>query len=180
MSAGKSTIGQLLSEKLDLPRYSLDELRWGYYQEIDYDKDKADEIAQAEGIAGIMRYWKPFEAYAVERMLSEHNHCVIDFGAGHSVYEDEILFARVQQALAPYPYVILLLPSPDLDESIEILNNRFVKTAEAEGETIPDEVLLVNEHFVKHPSNGILAKMIVYTKDKKPEETCLDIVSAIS
>jgi ribosomal-protein-serine acetyltransferase len=35
----------------------------------------------------------------------------IDFGAGHSVYEDEELFARVQQALAPYPWVILLLPS---------------------------------------------------------------------
>ena len=26
---------------------------------------------------------------AVERLLSVHNHCVIDLGAGHSVYEDD-------------------------------------------------------------------------------------------
>jgi hypothetical protein len=75
--------------------------------------------------------------------------------------------------------VILLLPSPDLEESTKIVNDRFVKTAEAEGEAISDEVMAVNAHFVKHPSNQKLAKMIVYTKDKSPEETCAEIVSTI-
>ena len=180
MSAGKSTVGQLLSEKLSISRHSVDEFRWDYYAEIGYDKDTASAIGKAEGMAGLLRYWKPFEAYAVERMLADHSHCVIDFGAGHSVYEDEALFARVHQALAPYPYVILLLPSPDLEESIKIVNERFVQGAEAEGETISDEVLMINAHFVKHPSNQKLAKLIVYTNGKTPEETCDEIVSAIT
>lgn len=63
-----------------------------------------------------MRYsdnWKPFEAYAVERMMADRPLAVIDFGAGHSVFEDETLFERVRVALEPFPNVVLLLPSAD-------------------------------------------------------------------
>jgi shikimate kinase len=180
MSAGKSTVGTLLADQLNLPRYSVDEFRWDYYNEIGYDEAKAAEIAKSdEGMAGLIRYWKPFEAHAVERMLSDYGRCVIDFGAGHSVYEDEALFARIQQVLEPYPYVILLLPSPDLDESVKIVNDRFMKMAQAEGETVHPDVLKVNEHFVRHPSNYKLAKLTVYTKAKAPEETCAEILLAI-
>src|SRR5690606_32472802 len=117
-------------------------------------------------------YWKPFEAHAVERILSEHHNCVIDLGAGHSVYEDENLFKRVQTALSTYPNVILLLPSPDLDESVSILNEReeFLR------EMKPN----INEHFIKHPSNHKLAKYIVYTKEKTPEETCDEILEFVT
>lgn len=180
MWAGKSTIGQLLAEKLALPNYPMDELRWKYYQEMGYDKEKAAEISKAEGMAGIMRYWKPFEAYAVERILADHSQGVIDFGAGHSVYEDEALLARVQQALAPYPYVILLLPSPNLDESVSILHERARQLAEEYGETLSADILASNEYFIRHPANHTLAKIVVYTKDKTPEETCAEIVLALS
>ena len=44
MSAGKSTIGSLLAEKLACPNYSLDDKRWDYYDEIGYDHATADEI----------------------------------------------------------------------------------------------------------------------------------------
>jgi adenylate kinase family enzyme len=181
MSAGKSTIGGLLAEKLGWPRYSLDEKRWEYYQEIGYDEAFADNIRQAEGMEGLLRYWKPFEAHAVVRILSDHSSGVIDFGAGHSVYEDDALFNRVQDALAAYPFVILLLPSPDLDESVEILNNRFVQMlAEEEGIEADSRTLQINEHFVKHPSNQLLAKKIVYTNGKTPDETCAEILQHIA
>ncbi|MEH2063239.1 MAG: hypothetical protein V7K50_13415 [Nostoc sp.] len=49
---------------------------------------------------------------------------MIDFGAGHSVYEDDALFKRVQKVLEPYINVVLILPSPNLEESIQILNER--------------------------------------------------------
>jgi shikimate kinase len=180
MWAGKSTSGQLLAEKLELPNYPVDELRWKYYEEIDYDEDKAAEIGKAEGMAGVLSYWKPFEAYAVERILAEHSMGVIDFGAGHSVYDDEALLARVQQTLAPYPYVVLLLPSPDLDESTSILHERVRELAEEHGETLTEDILASNEHFIRHPSNQMLAKMVVYTKDKTPQETADEIVALIS
>jgi hypothetical protein len=171
VGAGKSTIGKLLAEALGLQQLSLDEVRFGYYKEIGYDEEYAKELRQREGFLSLYQYWKPFEAYSVERVLAEYHNCVFDFGAGHSVYEDDLLFARVQSLLLPYKHVILLLPSPDLDESVAILHER--------DEWAANMGFDFHEHFVKHPSNHALAKFVVYTKGKTPEETCSEIVGMI-
>jgi shikimate kinase len=171
IGAGKTTIGALLASRLGLNQYSMDDLRWDYYFEIGYDEQLAKHKRETDGLWGVYQYWKPFEAYAVERLLSSYNQCVIDFGGGHSVYEDAALFQQVQQALAPYPHVVLLLPSPNLDESVQILNER--------NQYVPDDQPNINEHFVRHASNYHLAKLIVYTKGKTPEETCSEILHSI-
>ncbi|WP_420631738.1 shikimate kinase [Candidatus Leptofilum sp.] len=175
ISAGKSSVATLLVEALGCPRISVDDVRWGYYEEIGYDNALAGEIRQSQGITGLLEYWKPFEAHTVVRILADHDAGVIDFGAGHSVYNDEDLFKRVQMALAPYPFVILLLPSPDKNESVAILNGRFVEMLASEGVEANNELLQLNEQFVRHPSNYLLAKHTVYTKDKTPDETCAEI-----
>jgi len=163
---GKTTVGELLAAKLDVPQCPMDELRWEYYREIGYDADVQKSLWEQQGFDAVARYWKPFEAHAVERLLSAHHDCepgcVIDFGAGHSVYEDESLFARVQQALAPFPNVVLLLPSENLDESIQILAERTEGLAPSGFD---------HTVFVKHPSNHRLARHIVYTKGETPEQT---------
>lgn len=171
ISTGKSTLGKLLAEKLEILQCSIDDVRLDYYKEINYDEKLAKQIREEEGFQGIYRYWKPFEAYAVERVLSEYSNCVIDFGAGHSVYEDDELFRRVQQVLKPYINVVLILPSPDLEESIQILNER-------NGGIVSNEFDL-NEYFVKHHSNYDLAKFVVYTKGKIPEETRDEILKIV-
>ena len=168
IGAGKSTVGSLLATQLGLPQCSMDEYRWGYYQEIGYDEEMAKHKRETEGFWGVYQYWKPFEAHAVERLLSEYKNCVIDFGAGHSAYEDPSLFQRVQRVLDPYSNIILLLPSPNLDESVRILNER--------NKYVPSDSLNINEHFVKHPSNYELARFTVYTKAKTPETTCNEIL----
>ncbi len=178
--AGKSTIGKVLAEKLGLPQVELDEIRWDYYKEIGYDVAKAKEIADSEGMIALLQYWKPYEAYAVEQVLATHSNCIIDFGAGHSVYEDDSLFARVQAALAPLPYVILILPSPDLEESTAILNARFEELLQREVGTVDSGLLKLNEQFVKHPSNHKLAKMVVYTQGKTPESTTAEIIEKLA
>ena len=170
-TTGKSTVGALLANQLGLPQCSMDEQRWNYYKEIGYDEVLAKRKRETEGAWGVIRYWKPFEAYAVERLLSEHTNCVIDFGAGHSVYDAPFLFRRVQQALLPYPNVVLLLPSPDLNESIHILNER--------NEHLPDDIRSTNEYFVRHPSNYELARFTVYTEAKTPKETCNEILRLV-
>lgn len=177
---GKSTIAQLLAEALAVPRHELDELRWAYYREIGYDEQAAVLAASEQGMMGIINYWKPFEAHAVERALADHSNCVIDCGAGHSVYEDEALFSRVAQALAPFPQVILLLPSPDLAESVRILNGRFADLLSKEmGEADP-ELLRLNEDFVRRDCNRRLAKMTIYTQGETPEQTAQRILHGMA
>jgi shikimate kinase len=177
LGAGKTTVGRLLAEKLGLSQCSLDDVRWGYFEEIGYDKGLAAKIAQsAWDFRERLSYSKPFEVHAIERVLADHSHSVIDFGASNSVYEDQAQFARVANALVPYPNVILLLPSPDPAESVEILNERLTQIVKAKGEEVKQELFDLNEYFIKHPSNHRLAKMIIYTKGKKPEEICDEIL----
>lgn len=174
LRTGKSTVGRMLAKKLGVPHVSLDNERWAYYREIGYDDALAREIRQKGGFLALALYWKPFDAYAVERVLAEHRLCVIDFGAGASAHENAELFVRVQQALAAYPNVVLLLPSPDPDESIRILNER---TRDLVGTFA--QGFNWNEYFVRHPSNRTLAKYVVYTQGKTPVQTCAEILSQV-
>lgn len=57
----------------------------------------------------------------------------------------------------------MLLPSKNQKESIDILNERLKDVA-----TNKDAYKL-NEHFVKHKSNKLLAKHIIYTNGKSQE-----------
>ena len=168
---GKSTIGKLISERLELPQVSLDDLRWDYYQEIGYDPTLAKHIRKMGGFVALVFYWKLFDAYAVERVLADHRDCVFDFGAGHSVYESTELFKRVAHALEPYPNVVLLLPSPDVEESVHILNQRTSDLPGAFGQGFN-----WHEYFIQQKSNYELAKFIVYTHGKTSEETCDEIL----
>jgi shikimate kinase len=168
IGSGKTTVAELLSMKTGLPRRSMDELRWNYYDELGYDRDLARQKRTLEGFWGLYHYWKPFEAHAVERLLSSFRECIFDLGGGHTVYKDEELFQQVRALLAPYPHVVLLIPSPDPEESLEILHARNQYDSDGQRE--------VNEHLVYHPSNYELAKHIVYTKDKDPDQTCDEIM----
>ena len=165
VGVGKSTIGELLSRKLNIPQASLDKERWEIYSEIGYDFEYADKLMREEGFLGIYDYWKKFEAYSVERVLEIYEGCIHDFGAGQSVYEDEELFTRVRSVLEEYHNVVLLMPCANKEKSIEILfdRNKFEH----------------NNLFVNNNSNEKLAKITVYTEGKTPIETCEEIIEQI-
>ena len=168
--AGKSTVGKLLAEKLHLPQRSLDLIFDSYLDEIGYDRAHAAELKKI-GFYELTQYWKAFEPEGVARIVAEPEAAVIDLGGGHSVYDDANLFARVKKTLAPFPNVILIMPSPDLEESIAILNERtngFVSN----GYDFHDE-------FVRSRCNYELAKHTVYTKGKTPAETCEEIAKLL-
>lgn len=180
LGAGKSTVGRLLSEKLDLPLCTVDNVRWAYYAEVGYDKVLASKIAASDqGIQGVIRYSKPFEFQMVRRVLAEH-YGIIDFGASNSVYDDSDLMAQVELVLAPYPNVVLLLPSADVDESAKILKNRLIGMLNEAGKEFTDELFELNQYFIQHPSNYRLAKLVIYTKDKTPEKICDEIIQRLA
>ena len=170
--AGKSTIGRLLAERLGVRQVSLDDLRWAYYKEIGYDERLAKQVRAAGGFLALTLYWQLFDAYSVERVLAEHDHCVFDFGAGVGISESQEQFARVQQALAPYRNVVLLLPSPDIAESLRILNER-------DTEPPSDLNFDFNAHFLHHHGYQDLAKFTVYTAGHTPQATCDEILRLI-
>lgn len=161
---GKSTIGALLAERLQRPRAPVDQLRWRYYAEIGYDHEQARRLRASEGFAGVMRYWKPFELHAVARILGDYPGHIIDFGAGHSVYDDPAQMQRLQALLAPYPNVILLLPSPDADESIALLHERENQRTGVNG-------VELHRYLLEHPANRTLAAHTIYTQGQTPEQT---------
>lgn len=172
LGAGKSTLAALLAERLGVPRCPMDMERWPYMEEAGYDPAIADEIKRRDRHYGnVFAYWKRFEAHMVERLLAEHRGQVIDFGASQSVYEDEADFSRVQNALADYANVVLVLPSPDPAESLRVLKGR-VWDGVAGGFDF-------QAHFVHHPSNRRLATLTVYTEGKTPAETCDEILSRL-
>lgn len=179
LGAGKTTVGGLLAAKLSLPFCSVDTVRVEYYRTAGYEEEVASRIAASDrGLQGVIRYSKPFEARMVEQVLADH-FGVIDFGASNSVYEEPELFDRVERALASYPHVILLLPSPDPDESAEILRGRLTRMLNEAGKDYSDELFELNEVFIQHPSNTRLAKLVVYTKEKTPEQICDEILQKL-
>jgi adenylate kinase family enzyme len=176
MATGKTTLARLLAQKLGIVHYELDDMRWAYYNEAGYDQEVAEKIRVEEGFSSLNRYWKQFEIHAVERVLSDCPGGVISFGAGHSVYEDESLFVRAQRALAPYENVILILPCPNLEEAGKICKQRYIEQDQQDGIETPQEELAMIEQFVKHPSNQLLAKRVIYTNGNSPEQTCEEII----
>jgi shikimate kinase len=85
VSVGKSTIAGLLADRMGWPHVSMDAVCAGYYAEISADQAVSERPKQAADVRAAYQSWKPLEAYAVERILADHQHAVIDLGGGHSV-----------------------------------------------------------------------------------------------
>jgi adenylate kinase family enzyme len=175
IGAGKTTLGRRLAERLSVPQVSSDKHCWRYYEELGFSALPAEARRGSDGMLA-----SRFNVHAVERLMEEYGsrECVIDLGAGHSVYRDAPSLERVRKALAPAPHVILLLPASDQDESWAVLQERNTENdwlngfREAHGYD-------PNEHFLRHPSNFSLATSVVYTAGRSPEETCDDLLGQI-
>jgi hypothetical protein len=174
--AGKTTVAELLGQRLNLPVVALDDLRWDYYAEIGYDPDYAKQIRREQGFPALVEYWKPFDIHGVERVLAGYPQShIIAFGAGHSVYADPGYLERAKQALAGH-HVILLMPAPDIEDSSRILQGRLLKDEpELVGTTIP----MVNRQLMQDPSNVYLATATIYNANQTPEQTCTAIIEML-
>lgn len=161
MSVGKSTVGELLAKRLGIPQVPMDGQRWKYYAEVGWSPEEQEQIAKKEGFIGVFRYWKQFDVHAVERIFQEHKNCVIDFGAGHSVFDDDKDLERVSELLSPYTNVVHLLPSADMQESIAILSERRARTING---------IELIEFLISHPSYDALSNHVVYTEGKTHDE----------
>lgn len=177
VGAGKSTQGQLVAKALNKQSLSLDDVAHDYYVANGFGPSEFQEAKKDKGYLAAYRLWWPSLAYAAQQVVKDHMNCVIDFGAGHSHYEDTALFEGVQDALAGYEHTILLLPSADLDRSVSLLRQRCIDTRDRNW--IHDGYDFI-EHWVKDDCNHDLATTTVYTDGKSPEQTCEQILKTIN
>ncbi|MBA3869887.1 MAG: AAA family ATPase [Anaerolineae bacterium] len=177
---GKTTVAQLLGAMLNRPVIELDQVRWDYYNEIGYDADYAQQLRKKQGMKGLAAYWKPFDIHAVERVLSDYpSNTIISFGAGHSVYEDKGMLEQAKRLLANHK-VILLIPSPQVDESVDILGQRILAKEPHLTAEIVAGLSEINRFFLEHPSNYELATITIFTKDKQPAEVSQKIIELVN
>ncbi|KAL6879884.1 hypothetical protein HDV57DRAFT_521923 [Trichoderma longibrachiatum] len=172
--SGKSTIGRNVANALSKELYSLDRHREELYAPYGYDKTIAEKIYEEQDLWAFYQHWKPFEYKAVTHILQnakqegdEFYGKILDFGAGHSVFEDPDELAHIEALMKPYTNVFLVVPTEDVNEVVRI-------TEERRGHELG-----LNRHFVEHPSNKRLAKHIIYTKDMTAEECTGEVLRII-
>ena len=159
MGTGKSTIARLLAEKVgNRQRLSMDSR--GQFEEL-YKKEKS------------FRNFKNFEFALTGTILSSlKSPCVIDFGAGHSIYEDPILREKMKEICSQFKNIILLLPSRDNETSRRVLlERRNIKPGSHKDQD--------NWHFITSPNNYEIATHIVYEEGKSPKEILKEILNLV-
>ena len=155
--AGKSTIAEELSKRTGMPRLCLDVIANGMYK----DRTLMSKFSTPD----------QFKEYLLKSALEGAQvPGVCDFGAGHSIYKDNIIFERIKNLLLPFNNIVLLLPTSDVGYSLEILNSR---TTSIDGKR-------ENLDFLLSQCNEELATIIIYTNDKTPEEIADEILSMIN
>lgn len=173
MATGKSNVANILANKIAIPRIPMDRVRWYYYLKDGFNIETEKALPS---FRERMAYWKPFEVKAVHRIINEFAESIIDFGAGHSYYTDELQFIEVQEVLRPLPNVFLLLPSPDKERSLEICNKRL---EEKNGCPLDKTEIEANRDFIFHSSNYRLAKHIIYSENKTPEDVATEVIRSL-
>jgi len=180
--AGKSTLAKLIAKRLIWHQYSLDDKRYCYLKEM--EEYSTDLVNQMNRWKLSSPEWQKYNIYFVERFLAEYadsdENCVLDLGAGHSVYQDAELFNRTKEIFSPYPNIVLILPTEKTKEALELLLNQIRNDEHLKGSNYTnDRINEDNRFFLEHPSNRKLAKFVVYTKDKTPDETCEEICQLV-
>lgn len=168
---GKSTVGKILSSKLDCLYTALDDLELGYLTPQGYDHDHAMHIADEEGGFPYYAYRRSFFEDAVIRFLSEHRSGILDMGGGHPIMPEDANQQRVNDAFKPFKNVVLLLPSPSPEDFIPILRIRQGLDEDADD---------FNELYFKDDTFLKLATHVVYTDKKMPVEIADEIISRLT
>ncbi len=152
--AGKSTTAQELQKITGMSRLCLDRIANSIIGNIDRF-NSVDEF-NFSMISELLK-----------KVKNNHSYGIVDFGAGHSVYDDEKIFEEVKKLLHPFKNIVLLLPSKNETEALKIMEKRST------GDTRD------NEKFLKSPCNKELATMTIYENGREPSEIAEEILSKI-
>lgn len=172
--AGKSTVAPIVASLLGKPAVDIDDLAAYYLDEIGRGFEAMTRIGDAEGFMAAYLWWEPGLVHVVERTIEDHPGSVLAMGAGHTHFLTPGLFTRVERLLTEW-FPVLLLPSPDLNKSVEILRGRSIDERDTDWKH--GEVDFI-ERWVKDPENHQIAQLTVFTAGQTPNETAAQIADA--
>lgn len=158
MGVGKSTVARELCKRISLPRVSL---------------DNREQLARYYSQRDKFSHSKEFEFYLTASVLTDlKKPSVIDFGAGHSIYENPIMFFEMKKLITRFSNVIFLIPSEDKKKSIEILNERINRR---DG-NIPNATADSKRFIERSNLNSQLASITIYTQGKTSLEITEELI----
>lgn len=154
--AGKTTVAEELRKITQMPRLCL------------------DSIAKQDRSSGFRNNFKSADEYSanmikrvLERAKIDGIPGIVDFGAGHSVYDDLQIFNEVKRELSRFVNIILLLPSANAEEALQIMKQRSTGDYSK------------NRKFLTSQCNRELATMIIYGNNRTPNQIAVEIIEHI-
>ena len=161
MGTGKSTISKKIGHELNMPVISLD------------DREKLSQYYSQENT---FPHFKDFEFYLTASVLTNLKMpSIIDFGAGHSIYEKDVMFYEMKKLISKFSNVVYLLPCRDKVESEKILQERLQKRNHFSVSQLQN-----NHHFLNSGCNEALATIREYTGNKTVDEISQEVLEKIN
>lgn len=154
--AGKSTVAEELHKITNMPRLCLDRIANRARDTETRSRFKSSDDFNYYRISQVLRKAKEDDIYGI-----------VDFGAGHSVYDNKDILKKVKVMLKPFQNIVLLLPDKEEEKALKIMNERST------GDTRD------NKKFLESPCNKELATMVIYENNRKPSEIAQEILSRI-
>jgi shikimate kinase len=167
IGVGKTTQAQLLSKKLNRPVCTYDHVKYQYRKNEGYDQQVASSIHESKGFYAMLCYMNEFKAKILAPIIEDYHGYIIDLGGGAQSFDEAHQVEMARKAFNNVENVFLLMPSKSIAASQKYLAHIL-------------EEYPINDYLIEHDTNEILAKKVVYTLGKKPEETVTDIISQIS
>ncbi|MFI9593628.1 shikimate kinase [Nonomuraea sp. NPDC052265] len=168
-AAGKSTLGEAMASATGRGFVDIDAIGGDYYAEVGWDMDRLRSRIRQVGRVAAEREWEPARAHAVERVVVDHPDAIVALGAGHSHYTRPELFRRVRSALASVAHVVLVLPCPDQERSVQVLRRRSLATKQTDWISADGHDFLAE--WVRDPGNRALATIVLHTDGELPART---------
>lgn len=180
--AGKTAVGQALSDLIEWPLIELDSLREDWYPEFGLTPDAEAEAYQRGGLPELIYTWKPYELLSVERVMQEYpERTIIAFGGGQAVYVEKEHIARAKAALARAGRVILLQPAESREHNLAILGERIQQVEFVQGQNTPQDFIReftpILQMQLESESMPYLATELIVTGQSSPEELARHIVA---
>lgn len=174
--AGKSTVGPLVASALNVEFVDADEASIPYYEEAGWPLTRFADLIEVAGYERAHLAWEEALAYAAPRLLRDHRHAVIAFGAGHTHVTTPARRAIIRRTLQEHT-VVLLRPAHDPAASVAELRSRCV--AGKGRDWIRDGVDWL-DRWSRDGLDDHLATETVYTIGRSPTQVASDVELAMT